>query len=157
MVVGAPSTGDQRSVALHEIQHAIQNREGFGRGGSVNEFASGPMFDEKARNLAAELSQVVTGGVSARPSEVITGIKYADNKQLAPIIKKYGFNSVEDAVSYLSAQDARRTPLEQYRRLAGEAEARATQRRRNLTDEQRRAEFPERSYDVPINELIIRR
>ena len=44
-----------------------------------------------------------------------------------------------------------------YRRLAGEAEARATQKRKNLTDEQRRAEFPERSYDVPINELIIRR
>jgi len=40
--------------------------------------------------------------------------------------------------------------------LAGEAEARATQARMNMTPEQRRAMFPEESYDVPINELIIR-
>ena len=43
-----------------------------------------------------------------------------------------------------------------YKRLAGEAEARATQARINMTPEQRRAMFPEKSYDVPLNELIIR-
>ncbi len=44
-----------------------------------------------------------------------------------------------------------------YRNLAGEAEARATQSRMNLTPEQRRALFPEDSYDVPIDKLILRR
>jgi len=43
-----------------------------------------------------------------------------------------------------------------YRKLAGEAEARAVQKRRNLTDEERRAIFPLQSYDVPINELIFK-
>ena len=47
--------------------------------------------------------------------------------------------------------------FQQYLRLAGEAEARATQARLNLTPAQRRALFPEDSYDVPFNSLIIRK
>jgi hypothetical protein len=43
---------------------------------------------------------------------------------------------------------------EQYRHVAGEAEARLTQDRMNLTAEERKAIHPE--YDVPINQLIIR-
>lgn len=46
--------------------------------------------------------------------------------------------------------------LDEYRRLAGEAEARAVQSRMNMTKEQRRAMFPLDSYDVPINSLIYR-
>jgi len=41
-----------------------------------------------------------------------------------------------------------------YRRLAGEAESRAVQARKDMTPEQRRATFPLDSYDVPLNELI---
>jgi hypothetical protein len=48
------------------------------------------------------------------------------------------------------------TPEQQYRRLAGEAEARAVQARRDMTPTQRRDTFPLDSYDVPINELIVR-
>jgi hypothetical protein len=48
-------------------------------------------------------------------------------------------------------------PYEAYRRLAGEAEARATQARMNMTPAERRATFPFDSYDVPVNQLIIRR
>jgi hypothetical protein len=46
---------------------------------------------------------------------------------------------------------------EQYRRLAGEAESRATQARIPLTAAQRLSLFPEDSYDVPLNQLIVRR
>lgn len=45
----------------------------------------------------------------------------------------------------------------QYRLLAGEAEARAAAARRLLDEQQRRATFPLRSYDVPINQLIMRK
>lgn len=44
-----------------------------------------------------------------------------------------------------------------YRRLAGEVEARATQARLPLNAAQRRALFPEDSYDVPISELIFKK
>ena len=43
--------------------------------------------------------------------------------------------------------------FEQYRRMASEAEARAAALRRTLTPEQRRAIFPEESYDIPIGQL----
>ena len=44
-----------------------------------------------------------------------------------------------------------------YLRLAGEAEARATQARMSLDEARRRALFPLDSYDVPLDQLIIRR
>ncbi len=43
-----------------------------------------------------------------------------------------------------------------YRRLAGEAEARATQARMNMGPAERRAMFPYDSYDVPVDQLIVR-
>jgi hypothetical protein len=149
--------GDEaKSTLLHELQHSIQNKEGFARGGNTNEFASGPMFDKRARDLTADLSQVVTGGVNAKPIEVLQGIKYTDPNVIEPIIKKYGFKNIDEAKSFIYDENERRSPLGQYLRLAGEAEARATQARRNMTAEERRAKFPVESYDVPINQLIIR-
>jgi len=160
----APSEEKLKSTLLHELQHVIQRREGFARGGNVSEFASGPMFDQRARDLTADLSQVVTGGVSAKPLEVLQGLKYTDPKDIEPIIKKYGFNNIEDARSFIYDENERRTPLGQYQRLAGEAEARLTQARMNLTPEQRLQYFPleqksvENPYglDVNPNELIVR-
>ena len=46
--------------------------------------------------------------------------------------------------------------IDAYRRLAGEAEARATQARMNMNAKQRREVFPYDSYDVPVNSLIVR-
>jgi hypothetical protein len=43
-----------------------------------------------------------------------------------------------------------------YRNLAGEAEARATQSRMGMDAAQRRAKFPLESYDVPIDQLIVK-
>lgn len=81
--------GSGKSINIHELQHAIQERENFARGGVPE------MFSDTE------------------------------------------------------------SPFEQYRRLAGEAEARATQARIGLTPQQRRALFPEDSYDVPIREMIV--
>lgn len=156
ITVGGPSQMAQRSVGLHELQHTIQQREGFARGGNLNEYSTGPMFDKTARDLTADLSQVVTGGVSAKPLEVLQGLKYTDPKDIEPIIKKYGFKNIDEVKSFIYDENERRTPLGQYLRTAGEAEARATQKRRNMTTEERRAKFPVESYDVPINQLIIR-
>lgn len=74
----------QRSTMLHELQHGVQEREGFAEGGMGTDF-------------------------------------------------------------------------DLYRRLAGEAESRAVEARRGLTPEQRRARFPLEDYDVPLEELIVRR
>lgn len=107
------TAADSRSTALHELQHAIQQREGFARGGSPND---------------AELMPFIRK-------------MYADN------IDSFGGESHE-----LLKMAKHRA----YQNLAGEAEARATQARIPLDAAQRRALFPEDSYDVPVNQLIIR-
>ena len=63
-----------------------------------------------------------------------------------------------EAIAKVNADSKRLNDLgrENYKRLAGEAEARATQARLPLNALQRRALFPEDSYDVPVNQLIIR-
>lgn len=47
--------------------------------------------------------------------------------------------------------------FQKYRLLAGEAEARAAAARRLMNEQQRRATFPLTSYDVPINQLILKK
>lgn len=47
-------------------------------------------------------------------------------------------------------------PQDAYRRLAGEAEARATQARMNMDMPTRLNTFPPESYDVPLDQLIVR-
>jgi hypothetical protein len=148
---------EDKKTLIHEIQHAIQAKEGFARGGNMQEFQSGPMFNPVAKELNADLSKVLTGGYTAKPEEVISSIKYGNPQEIQSIVKKYGFENVDDALSFLSAEDMKRTPFGQYQRLAGEAEARATEARLNLTDEERRAKFPYESYDVPKSDLIIQR
>ena len=128
-----------KSTQLHELQHAIQQREGFSSGGSpesmqslVNEYSQTKQKFEQA------LKQ------SLNDADPIAAANAAQERQF------YGLKL--GGMSDIKGADAN----ELYRRLAGEAEARATQARLPLDAAQRRALFPEDSYDVPVNQLIIR-
>jgi hypothetical protein len=124
-----PNLKDIKSASLHELQHAIQQKENFARGGN-------PELVVKEANAAAE-------AIAKKLNE----LPY-DSKEHQDLYQEF-----VKARKNITQEEA----YEMYRRLAGEAEARATQKRMNLTDTQRRARFPERSYDVPISELIVRR
>jgi hypothetical protein len=157
ITVGGPSTMDQRSVALHELQHAIQQREGFARGGSPNAFKPNDIFSTKALEDAAIIDKLMRGAnlnqLEAK-QRFETLFKKSPEAGAFAALDRVGTGKELDA-----ARDAARladNPMESYKRLAGEAEARATQKRRNLTNEERRAIFPLQSYDVPIKELIFR-
>ena len=118
--MGGNSLGDDigmpaKAVTLHELQHAIQHREGFAQGGSPE------AMREDA--LAMLRRDVASGEIP----------------------------STEQAMAMLP--DAQ---LNAYKRLAGEAEARATESRINLTPQERRTLFPFDSYDVPRESLIVR-
>ena len=71
------------------------------------------------------------------PKKALEGI-------LAPYLDEFGGGNAGNA------------RMDAYRRLAGEAEARAVQSRMDMTPEQRRATFPFDSYDVPRDKLILR-
>ena len=141
------------STALHEFQHAIQQKEGFAKGGNVGQFT--PPIYQTWQSLQSDLSKALTGGSGSSLREILENYDLIDQSTLKEIAKKYGYDSTDNILLNLRLAQSKRDPYEQYRRLAGEAEARAVQKRQALTQAERRKVFPLSSYDVPINELII--
>lgn len=141
---------DANSTMLHEQQHQIQGLEGFAAGGSPSTMilALEKIADEK-RQKAQEMFRLSSANDPLDPLRLVK-----------PGARQKGLELEKEARALdQKAMDAYRSEqakFDLYQRLAGEAEARAVQSRMNMTPEQRRATFPEESYDVPLNELIVR-
>jgi len=134
-----------KDVYAHELQHAVQAREGFARGGSPN--------------WAAQEKDKMLSRMAFLNSELSEAAKALDKyPKRSPEYKKYRemYDSAMAEKMQMNPMMVQNSPNEIYRNLAGEAEARATQSRLELSDEERRKLFPLRSYDVPIRDLIIR-
>jgi hypothetical protein len=148
ITAGGPSTGYQKSAALHEIQHDIQQKEGFARGGSPENFPSSQDIND-----AQVMSTLIKKG--SLPSEASKWVR--DNLGRSPSTKAMDLATKQGADVFNIPSNT-----DQYRRLAGEAEARLTQRRMSLSPEQRLQYFPysygkeQYGLDVPYNELIIK-
>jgi len=109
-----------RGIALHELQHDAQSREGFSRGGNMRMF---------------------------RPDEIA-----AEQARIRSLPEGDGWTSISNA----SGDDPVTAGNNLYRRLAGEVEARAVQKRMDMTADQRRARPPWQDYDVPEDQQIVR-
>lgn len=176
-----------KKTALHEVQHPIQEREGFGAGANPNMFEY--KFEQTpeqraAFNAFANLSEKLGGPTGLKPSDMsLSGDVYeftqsisdkldfnarlskSDWSELRESAKAAGLEPPksqeqlwmlgEDIANALNRETIKSeiTPTQQYLRTPGEAEARAVEARAGMTAEQRRATFPEESYDVPISEL----
>ena len=139
IVLGSkPKWSDGKSTLLHELQHAVQQREGFAAGGNPSSISLLDMVPaetiESVKQSPLYRLQVAQG---RDPKKALEGI-------LAPYLDEFGGGNAGNA------------RMDAYRRLAGEAEARAVQSRMDMTPEQRRATFPFDSYDVPRDKLILR-
>jgi len=124
------SSNEARSTILHEIQHAIQEKEGFGVGGNVRDFA-------KMRQDAFD--QI--GILNSKMSELV---KLMDNKSVGEQERAILKNQYDDLINKRSSliSMAQLDPMQAYGHLVGEAEARLTQRRMDLTPEERKKFFP---------------
>lgn len=71
------------STALHEVQHAIQHREGFARGGNSQEFIPTSEAFTKVKNLTSELNDVMRKHHEAIYPEIQTFVKKYEEEQLA--------------------------------------------------------------------------
>lgn len=114
-----------RTILLHEIQHAVQEIEGFARGGSPETFEAIRQRDEK------KLSTTIKNY-----NELLS--KYAEegNKEQYVAVLKVRDELTQKAIEL---QDYfGKKSFEDYQRLAGEIEAREVEIRKNLTKEQRR-------------------
>ena len=144
---GDPSS--YRSYATHELQHAVQNREGFARGGNPDRFAQErDMARAQVHAINARLGEV------ARAMDEIPQYEQARSPAFAALQKEY--DDLMDRKITDIGPKASADPFQQYRRLAGEAESRAVQKRINYSPQQRRDIYPLDDYDVPLDELIFR-
>ncbi len=162
----APTEDILAKTAIHEMQHAIQRREGFQRGASPAEFKNKVIpaklkdvaFSRSMREMAIankmrEMGYPIAEGKVlnlARPDTMGKVRAYADkDEQLKNLVGEW-----ESANEKLKKYPDKAT---QYVRSAGEVEARAVQARQKMTPEERRATFPLKSYDTPIKDIIIRK
>jgi hypothetical protein len=170
-----------KSTLTHELQHGIQAKEGFARGGSPENFGQQKdaelardalSWANELKRKASEMKGADTSAIDMAVRKEYESIGASDMipkieaRQLAmqPYVmypEKYPSGGVKDLheLVNLYGLDKAVTPAKDYdlyKRLAGEAEARATQARIPLGATERRALFPLDSYDVPLDQLIIR-
>lgn len=133
----SPTFNSDKSTLLHELQHAIQQREGFARGGS----SDGPYAPGVRDQLIKEY--VANFGKDVLP----------DNPYSAGAYQPTPDELKQMAARWIDSPEGR---MAAYRRLAGETEARLVQSRMNMTPEQRAASYPPDMYDVPAEQQIVR-
>lgn len=130
-----------RNVMLHELQHAVQDREGFAKGGSPK--TMGDEIDnlyEFNQKFNRAFKQFLTS-----PDDVAKSNARQEMDYYLERIRKL--------------QDLRGVflPEAAYARLAGEAEARNVQSRMNMSLHDRINTPPWMTLDVPEAQLIVRR
>jgi hypothetical protein len=148
---------DPRSTTLHELQHAIQEVEGFGVGGMPQ------MFQKSGNRIFTE--PVLFNAKWLRDTAEKQGVSVDElwKKQNRNVFNESTLEAAKNPNldNLYEAELLSQNPFASYQRLAGEAEARLTQRRMDLTSEDRKKYFPfeytgETGYglDVPLESLI---
>lgn len=141
LYLGGGTKEEVMSTALHEIQHAIQKREGFARGGNIEEFLP-PKFDERVAYNKEQLKdlnrEIATHGIDDFDLKRVHGLppfdkpvtwgmdvnKYMTARNLpADLVDRYKKALAEGVEIDNVVSKAR----DDYFRLAGETESRAAQ------------------------------
>lgn len=132
-----------REGLLHELQHDIQENEGWARGGSPSEFA-------QERESALARVNFLNTELSALAKAIDSETDPNKKSKLQDTFDNYMNSKMmyKDAIVNL--------PRERYQKLAGEVEARDTQARKDLTLEQRRSKSPLFSQGIPLRDMIVK-
>lgn len=138
---------DPRSSMLHEMQHAVQTLEDMAPGGNTTMAFKDPRAFEILNELRAKASQPISF------EEYAERYSHLANKEKG--YEDY-LKSIPEVVKKMDRELQGQAAMEYYKRLAGEAEARATQFREPMGMTERKQEFPYSSYDVPAEDLIVK-
>jgi hypothetical protein len=140
-------SGDVKGTTLHELQHAVQDIEGFARGGTPAEFAAeGAEAMQKIPLLNKTLSEISQKIDTAKQMELDAVGESATRvarERTARLRSEY-----EEVMSEKLGLTEALDPIGRYQRLAGEVEARNTQRRMDMTPEERFDKAPESTEDI---------
>lgn len=141
---------DPRSTSLHEMQHAIQGIEGWGRGGNTAMAFNDPAAFEILERMRNEAKTPMSF------EHFREAYDHLGPEEARVVYDKY-VKELPKRISVFDRDLQQQAAEEYYRRLAGEAEARATQERINMGPTERRETFPLSSYDVLPEDVIVRR
>jgi transposase len=146
--VRAPSAKQARLTLLHELQHLIQRRENFARGGSPGYMALWvrKAIEDLDREAAAITEQLEALEATIAPFDPASAVHWR-----ASLLEQLG------TLLYERDQLERTRGKILYLKLAGEVEARNVERRSRMRREERLAASPEMTEDVPRAEQIIRK
>ena len=136
-----------RRTLLHEVQHYIQEKEGFAQGGNSN-MTIDPTFDEKMQQIVAEEKQVLDEWKALPSSEKETPSRMSP--RATEIYRRY--NDVQARGNALRKNA--KIGKDGYRRLAGEVESRNVEERSKMTPEERRASLTSETEDVAREDQI---
>jgi len=133
IVINGDFTEDsQRDTILHELQHAVQQLEGWQGGFSPARMAAA-MADRDALKYSAD-----------KERELLTLL--APKSKIRPATEK-SLKEIEGQLDKYKQLEGMNDPFKAYERVSGEEEARAVERRSRMPDEELRDTFPENSYD----------
>lgn len=165
LLAKAPDETGLKSVGLHELQHAVQQQEGFAKGGSPQNFTNkkippklkGVAFSRDLNEMAISL-KLQNEGLIASEGKFLSlnepkNLAVAEDLAKTDAVLAGQLAKFKDANDKLSKYPSAHT---QYRKLAGEAEARLTQARMNMTQAEREASYPPSMFDVPVDQQIVR-
>jgi hypothetical protein len=136
-----------RSSMLHEMQHAVQTLEDMAPGGNPQAAFQDPRAFKILEDLRAKASTPMSF------EDYAERYSHLANKEAG--YQDY-LKSIPGIVKGMDRELQSQAAMEYYKRLAGEAEARATQTREGMTASQRAQDFPYNSYDVLPEDLIVR-
>ena len=129
---------EARSTMLHELQHAVQEKEGFGVGGNV---------DTMARLRSTVMNKI--GDLNSQMGSYVKAMDASTDPLEKAALKQQYDAAIEERMKLVPF--AQLEPMDAYRSLIGEAEARLTQTRRDLNSAQRKKYFPFEFQDKNLN------
>lgn len=150
---------DAKSTLLHELQHAIQEKEGFARGGSPDTEKSSPHLEDY-KNTIRGLDNLQVAMIEGRDSaEVYSPIsgqwKTISKDSFQNVLDKY-IKEADSMKKFINENGYDLNPYDRYQRLAGEVESRDVQARMNMPMSQRVKSQPYQSQGIPVNRQIVR-
>jgi hypothetical protein len=128
----------KRSTALHELQHAIQEIEGWQGGSSPQEMAARLAEREIAKTRQEDLLNSISTMGQMRPSLHENIIKTEEQK----------LQNIQDFLKQTRQLEGERDPYKAYRRTSGEEEARMVQARRDYPEEKLAERPPFEDYET---------
>lgn len=135
---------DAISTLIHEIQHAIQDEEGFERGGSTQDIIIQENLKKKGFSSVKDLDLAVRAlkdkynAVYKEWDKKAFGARYKGQKaETEKLLREW--QRIDKEIADLSTMNWKESEVyDKYRKLAGEVEARNAQLRAFLTDTERR-------------------